>query len=159
MRAQQVTDLNAARKGVADLQKQLATLETVLAEMQKALGLGDGSTVTNVINTAQISCQVISGQLHILGATKLIAAGYVPYLFRLTRKRNQYHHKLQYRTMADADKRYCSPTKGWHLYGSCRNGAGNGECPQVYGYDSRGGRSTQRGVQEDRHPYFEGGAK
>ena len=118
MRAQQVTDLNAARKGVADLQKQLSTLETVLAEMQAALGLGDGSTITNVINTAQISCQVVSGQLHILGATKLIAAGYVPYLFRLTRKRNQYHHKQQYRTTADADKRYCSPTKGWHLYGS-----------------------------------------
>lgn len=119
MRAQQVIDLNAARKGVADLQKQLATLETILAEMQKALGIGDGSTVTNVINTAQICCQVVSGQLHILGATKLIAAGYVPYLFRLTRKRNQYHHRPQYRTTADTDKRYCSTTKGWHLYGSC----------------------------------------
>ncbi len=71
MRAQQVTDLNAARKGVADLQKQLATLETVLADMQAALGIGDGSTITNVINTAQISCRVVDGQLHILGATKL----------------------------------------------------------------------------------------
>ena len=126
MRAQQVTDLNAARKGVADLQKQLATLESALAELQAALGLGDGSTITNVINTAQISCQVVDGQLHVLGATKLIAAGYVPYLFRLTRKRNQYHHKPQYRTATDADKRYCTPTKGWHLYGSCHTVKMNG---------------------------------
>ena len=42
----------------------------------------------------------------------------MPYLFRNTRKRNQYHHKPAYRTEADADRRYCSPSKGWHVYGS-----------------------------------------
>ncbi|MCM1163237.1 MAG: hypothetical protein NC339_03180 [Muribaculaceae bacterium] len=119
MRAQQVTDLNAARTNVAALQKQTATIEEILATMQKALGIGDGSSITNVINTAQISCQVVNGTLRILGAQKLIAAGYVPYLFRLTRKRNQYHHKADYRTEGDANKRYCPATKGWHLYGSC----------------------------------------
>lgn len=119
MRAQQVTDLNAAKKGVTDLQKQTATIEEILATMQKALGIGDGSSITNVINTAQISCQVVNSTLRILGAQKLVAAGYVPYLFRLTRKRNQYHHRADYRSESDKDKRYCPDTKGWHLYGSC----------------------------------------
>lgn len=118
MRAQQVTDLNAARKGVTDLKSQCQTLENALLEMQKALGIGDGTAVTNVVNTAQITCQVVDGELHILGAQKLIAAGYVPYLFRNIRKRNQYHHKPKYRTEANADRRYCSPSKGWHVYGS-----------------------------------------
>lgn len=121
MRAQQVTDLNAAKKGVSDLQKQTATIEEILATMQKALGIGDGSSITNVINTAQISCQAVNGTLRILGAQKLLAAGYVPYLFRLTCKRNQYHHRSAYRTSADADKRYCAESKGWHLYGSCHS--------------------------------------
>lgn len=119
MRAQQVTDLNAAKKGVTELQKQTATIEEILATMQKALGIGDGSSITNVINTAQISCQVVNGTLRIHGAQKLIAAGYVPYLFRLTRKRNQYHHRTGYRPEGSEGKRYCPATKGWHLYGSC----------------------------------------
>lgn len=119
MRAQQVTDLNAARTNVAALQKQTAAIEEVLAAMQEALGIGDGSSITNVINTAQIACQVVNGTLRILGSQKLVAAGYVPYLFRLTRKRNQYHHRAAYRTSGDDDKKYCPETKGWHLYGSC----------------------------------------
>ncbi len=118
MRAQQVTDLNAAKKGVADLKSQCTTLENALLEMQKTLGIGDGTAVTNVINTSQIACQVVNGELRLIGAQKLIAAGYVPYLFRHTRKRNQYHHKSDYRPTDAANKKYCPHSKGWHCYGS-----------------------------------------
>jgi len=118
MRAQQVTDLNAARKGVTELQSKAAEIEAALLQLQKSLGVGDGSSLTNVINTAQISCEVVNGRLKIHGAQKLTDAGYVPYLFRLTRKRNPYHHRPNYRIEGDEDRRYCQPKKGWHVYGS-----------------------------------------
>lgn len=118
MRAQQVTDLNAARKNVTELQKQYSELEKILADMQKALGIGDGSSITNVINTSQFSIVIEDGRLLMYGIGKLTSAGYVPYLFRHTRKRNQFDDKLA--SAEDrASKKYCPSRKGWNLYGSC----------------------------------------
>ena len=118
MRAQQVTDLNTARNNInGKILPQLETHESAILAMQKALGIGDGSSVTNIVNTSQISCEVVNHQLHIKGASKLTAAGYVPYLFRLTRKRNHYHHRE--RNESNMNKKYCPQSKGWHLYGSC----------------------------------------
>lgn len=127
MRAQQVTDLNATRTGLAAVQKQTTALENLLAEMQKILGIGDGTAVTSVVNTAQISCEVVGGHLHIHGAQKLISAGYVPYLFRFTRKRNQYHHKASYRPAGSEGKKYSKESHGWHVYGSRHAVKVNGE--------------------------------
>lgn len=118
MRAQQVIDLNAAKKGVTTLEKTTAELTDTLAQLLAKLGLGDGNSISTVFNTAQISCQVIEGRLHILGAQQLVKAGYVPYLFRWTRKRNQFRDK--YATAEErARKKYCPKSKGWHVYGSC----------------------------------------
>ena len=118
MRAQQVTDLNTARNNInGKILPAIDTLEKTLAQLQGILGIGDGKTITNIINTAQISCDVANGNLHIKGASKLMNAGYVPYLFRLTRKRNQFHEKE--RNDSNRHKKYCPISKGWHLYGSC----------------------------------------
>lgn len=117
MRAQQVIDLNAAKKGVNTLEKTTAELTDTLAQLLERLGMGDGSTISTMFNTAQISCQIVDGNLHVLGAQQLIKAGYVPYLFRWTRKRNQFKDKY-----ASADKKgrkYCPVSKGWHMFGSC----------------------------------------
>lgn len=127
MRAQQVTDLNAARKGVSDLQTKAAEIEAALLQLQKSLGLGDGNSLTNVVSAAQISCEVVNGKLKIHGARQLTAAGYVPYLFRLTRKRNQYHHRPAYRVDGDEGKKYCPVKKGWHVYGGRHAVSLNGE--------------------------------
>lgn len=118
MRAQQVIDLNAAKKNVSALEKTAAELTDTLAQLLAKLGLGDGSSITSVFNTAQISCQVVEGKLHILGAQPLVKAGYVPYLFRWTRKRNQFKDRLA-TPEERARKKYCPKTKGWHVYGSC----------------------------------------
>lgn len=118
MRAQQVIDLNAAKKNVSALEKTTAELTDTLAQLLAKLGLGDGSSITSVFNTAQISCQIVEGKLHVLGAQPLVKAGYVPYLFRWTRKRNQFKDRLA--SPEDrARKKYCPKTKGWHVYGSC----------------------------------------
>jgi hypothetical protein len=119
MRAQQVTDLNAAKSNISTLQSRCTSLETALEELQTALDeLQTTLNKNKVVKTVhQISCRVVDGRLRVYGAQVLTAAGYVPYLFRKSRKRNGYRHRV--RTDKDIDRKYCSTTKGWHLYGSC----------------------------------------
>lgn len=107
MRAQQVVDLNAARRDVADIKKQIQTINSLL-------GIG---TADNLYKSSQISCQVINGALHLLGAQTLTAAGYVPYLFRRVRKRNPFKNKFATAEQRAA-KKYCPKKKGWGVYGS-----------------------------------------
>ena len=116
MRAQQVTDLNAARKGVTALEKSTAQLTTAMADLFKRLGIGDGSSVPKIFTTAQIGVRVRGGRLELYGHKALVSAGYVPYIFRWTRKRNQFKDK--YATDDNIGRKYCTETKGWHLYGS-----------------------------------------
>lgn len=120
MRAQQVTDLNNARNRIAEI---LPLLEKIQAK----LGM-DGSK--GLYNTAQISVMVDNDKLRIYGAQQLIADGYVPYLFRHTRKRNQWEDKVALEAGAD-DKKYCSPRKGWNLYGSVHTLKLNGTVIQI----------------------------
>ena len=108
MRAQQVIDLNNARKAVAEIEK-------ILEVVQAKLGLTAGNK--GLYNNAQISVAVVNGQLKIYGAQQLMADGYVPYLFRLTRKRNQLGDKVALEAGAKP-KKDCDKRKGWNLYGS-----------------------------------------
>lgn len=116
MRAQQVTDLNNARRGVTALEKSTAQLTASMADLFKRLGVGDGTSVPKIFITAQIGVRVRGGSLELYGHKPLVAAGYVPYIFRWTRKRNQFKDK--YATADNVGRRYCTESKGWHLYGS-----------------------------------------
>lgn len=107
MRAQQVVDLNAARNKIAEI-------VPLLEKIQAKLGM-DGSK--GLYNNAQIQVSVENDQLRIYGAQQLIADGYVPYLFRLTRKRNQWKDKIALEAGA-TPRKYCDKRKGWNLYGS-----------------------------------------
>ena len=71
----------------------------------------------DLYNTAQISCVVKNGQLHVLGAQQLIEDGYVPYIFRPVRKRNPFKDKDATAEQLAA-KKYCSVKKGWGVFGS-----------------------------------------
>lgn len=108
MRAQQVVDLNAARRAVADIEK-------ILEQVQIKLGMTEGSH--GLYNNAQIGVQVSDGNLHIYGHQQLVADGYVPYLFRLTRKRNKWWDRVAIANGAEI-KQYCDVRKGWNLFGS-----------------------------------------
>ncbi len=112
MRAQQVTDLNNARTGVAALQKQMKQAEQTIEQILSQLG---ATSNKGIYNTAQISCFVKTNRLHVIGAQQLIADGYVPYLFRPIRKRNPFKDKT---ITKPNGKKYCHPTKGWSVYGS-----------------------------------------
>lgn len=112
MRAQQVTDLNAARKNVTELQKQMEDANNLIDTICVKLGLSGGN---GVIVNSQISCVVRDGELHVLGAANLIANGYVPYIFRLVRKRNQFEDKD---VPKEERKPYGPAYKGWGVMGS-----------------------------------------
>lgn len=113
MRAQQVIDLNAAKKGVSDLQTQVRNIDALVTKLQEAI-TGSASDVLG--SKANFSVIVEDGLVRVRGIADLITAGCVPYIFRHTRKRNQYHEKQ--RTEADRTKKYCSKRKGWNLWGS-----------------------------------------
>ena len=105
MRAQQVTDLNTARNNInGKILPQLESIEERIAELQSP-------------SIYQINAQIVSHTVHIRGAQKFIQAGYVPYLFRLTKKRNRFRDKEYSKKYPE--KKFCDPTKGWHLFGSC----------------------------------------
>ncbi len=161
MRAQQVTDLNAARKNVTELQKQMEDATNLIDTICVKLGL-NGSN--GVIVNSQISCVVTDGYLHVLGAANLIANGYVPYIFRLVRKRNPFDDKD-----ADPDikakKKYGPATKGWGVMGSIYtarlNGSRleiskNGRCHMcikpVAGYSPEPSYFVSHGKDDDGNP-------
>lgn len=118
MRAQQVIDLNATKKAVAEVEK-------ILEIVQVKLGMTEGSKT--LFNTAQIAVLVVNGTLKIHGAQQLIADGYVPYLFRLTRKRNQWDDKVALEAGASR-KKYCDKRKGWNLYTRVRDNESPNGC-------------------------------
>lgn len=115
MRAQQVIDLNAAKKGVADLQTQVSNIAKLIEQLQAATG-GGSAAVSSVNVVDSIACTAENGVLKVSGIRRLVESGCVPYIFRLTKKRNQYHHRE--RTDNDRDIKYCSTRKGWNLWGS-----------------------------------------
>lgn len=108
MRAQQVTDLNNARRAVADIQK-------VLEQVQIKLGMTEGTR--GLYNNAQITLQVSDDALMLFGGSQLVADGYVPYIFRQTRKRNRWYDRVAIGAGAPL-KKYCDKRKGWNLFGS-----------------------------------------
>lgn len=98
MRAQQVIDLNAAKKSIS-------TLESDVAKLKQ-------SSSSSTIKTFSVTEE--GGFLKLYGHEKFVSAGYVPYLFRLTKKRNRFAHRF----VTGSSKQYCKVRKGWNVYGS-----------------------------------------
>ncbi len=107
MRAQQVIDLNGVKRDVTAMLKDIASNKASIATLV--------SNQSSSYNNAQIACIVKDGALHVMGAQKLVEAGYVPYIFRCVRKRNRYK---DFANDPDEDRKYSAPTKGWSLFGS-----------------------------------------
>jgi hypothetical protein len=102
MRAQQVTDLNTVRNKVDS--KILPTLELIGEQIED---LQTTIEKTQIISR-HITCEVMGDYIYIQGAAKLIAEGYVPYLFRSSSRKI---HDHQHQTSGPYKK-------GWHLFGS-----------------------------------------
>jgi len=131
MCAQQVIDLNKLLStvnnnilpAINNLSKQITLLQsgstgTVGNTDNNDTSIDDTSNVTadKSVDESETSasckyhhiiCQVKDHRLYVRGYEPLLNAGYVPYLFRLTKKRNNYHNVKPGITR-----------KGWHLLGS-----------------------------------------
>lgn len=103
MRAQQVSDLI---KAVADIRVLTAQLNLLNNKIEKV------ASETNALNFAtHIECRInLNDGLHISGASQLIARGFVPYIFRYSRK------KCRYRLNQDKDRRKGPKMKGWNVF-------------------------------------------
>ena len=113
MRAQQVIDLNDAKRGVTDLQTQVGNIDALVTRLQEAIAELSAEVISN---KNKISVIVEDKVLRVRGIAKLTKEGCVPYIFRHIRKRNQFRDNK--RTESQSDKKYCTKRNGWNLWGS-----------------------------------------
>lgn len=73
MRAQQVIDLNSAKKSISELEKLLSAVQSEIAALKGSAGDG---TVSGGLTP--ISVQTEGDRLFVIGARKLLQDGYVP---------------------------------------------------------------------------------
>lgn len=102
MRAQQVIDLNNASKNITALQNAMNNLSDTVNHLSNKF--------EDVVE--QIECEVRYKSLYLRGARNLIEKGYVPYLFRYSKKRNRYDNR-----QIGGDKGHSNIKKGWNRMG------------------------------------------
>ena len=107
MRAQQVSDLNDARNNVAALQTTVGRLQTLISEVQTQIHDIEQSECPFF----HIECKAnMQDGLHVIGATDLVAAGFVPYIFRYSRKKSRYRYNR------NQHRRKGPKMRGWHVF-------------------------------------------
>ena len=107
MRAQQVTDLIEAKNGVTTLQARVQQLQTLVSDIRLALQ----ELASSVTRQFHIECKINrQSGLHIGGANTLVRDGYVPYIFRYSRKKSRYRHDRSER------RRKGPKMRGWHVF-------------------------------------------
>ena len=87
-----------------------ATLQGTIASLTDKDEDSDDSAPPALQANGQVAVEVVDGRLCVWGAHKMLDAGYVPYLFRCTKKRN--------RDRIHDPVKFGPTTNGWHLYGS-----------------------------------------
>lgn len=107
MRAQQVTDLNEAKAGVQALQTSVSRLQSEISDLMAAVENISASATRQY----HIECKANQQDgLHVIGADALVAMGYVPYIFRYSRKKNRYRFRRGER------RRKGPKMRGWHVF-------------------------------------------
>lgn len=107
MRAQQVTDLNNAKADISALQTSLRQTQVIVDEIQSLIE----EIASAVTRQYHIECKINrQSGLHITGANTLVRDGYVPYIFRYSRKKSRYRHN---RT---EQRRKGPKMRGWHVF-------------------------------------------
>ena len=126
MRAQQVTDLNAAKKSVANLEAsfqsmatdvqthstRLSSLGTTVTDTQKAVSdnAKSISSLKVITDRPEIQTVVENKKLLLLNAQYYLDKGFIPFVFRKTKKRNRTRHEL-------SPNKRGPQRKGWHVIG------------------------------------------
>ena len=107
MRAQQVTDLNNAKSDITAINNALSTVNNTIAEIQTAIE----DIQQYATRHFHIECKGNHKDgLHVVGANRLVQMGFIPYIFRYSRKKSRYRHN---RT---EQRRKGPKMRGWHIY-------------------------------------------
>lgn len=105
MRAQQVIDLNTCKSDIKNLQSGVTALEKKVENLPTS-----GSSSSSSAVAYRIVADVRDDVLYIRGASKLIAAGYKPFIFRYSVKRNRHTNKQTGQHFRGPKRR------GWHMF-------------------------------------------
>lgn len=123
MRAQHVAALNAATSGVQSLRTSVDSLSGTVSEITDSVGaleksvnasqsaVSEMSGKVNKLSLPKIECRVVGDKVYVLNFREYVTAGYVPYLFRATIRRNRLRMK---KYGLDG---YADPVKGWNMFG------------------------------------------
>lgn len=114
------------------------------AEVKRSVDtiLGNTNDLGALSAKGQIAVEIVDGELRVYGSGQLAQAGYVPYLFRHTRKRNR--DKIH--TDSNGNYTYGPVTKGWHLFGSRKS-------VKVEGTVAKFSTNISKEFHEDAHGY------
>ena len=82
-----------------------------LDDLQRAVSGGNSNANQSWLNPLAIEINKADGALYLRGATPLLEKGYIPYLFRYTRKRNRVKD-------SDGNKKHGQLRKGWNMVGN-----------------------------------------
>lgn len=123
MRAQHVAALNAATSGVQSLRTSVDSLSESVSEITDNVGaleksvnaslnaVSEMSGKVNKLSLPKIECRVVGKKVYVLNFREYVSAGYVPYLFRCTVRRNRLRME---KFKLDG---YAERTKGWNMFG------------------------------------------
>ena len=113
MRAQQVIDLNAAKKNIGELQDDINRIDTLISEIETSIEV-ISSDILAIKDSVCLTVEVKGRFLTVQGAEPLLARNMQPYLFRLTKKANR---KRYTDSSGQKVKKKNITRKGWHLMG------------------------------------------
>ena len=137
MRAQQVIDLNTCKSDIKNLQTGVTALEKKVESLPTS---GSSSSSYSVV-AYRIVADVRDDVLYIRGASKLIAAGYKPFIFRYSVKRNRHTNKQTGQHFRGPKRR------GWHMfYGEKAAKVNSNESISFANMDSNGKPTTNYGT-------------
>lgn len=137
MRAQQVIDLNTCKSDIKNLQSGVTALEKKVENLPTS---GSSSSSSSAV-AYRIVADVRDDVLYIRGASKLIAAGYKPFIFRYSVKRNRHTNKQTGQHFRGPKRR------GWHMfYGEKAAKVNSNESISFANMDSNGKPTTNYGT-------------
>ena len=113
MRAQQVIDLNAAKKNITELQDDINRIDTLISEIESSIEVLSNDILA-IKDSVCLTVEVKDRFLTVQGAEPLLARNMQPYLFRLTKKANR---KRYTDSSGQKVKKKNITRKGWHLMG------------------------------------------
>lgn len=109
--------VNGLKENVQNLIESMETLGSSLDEVEQQASdckdeLSALSAKVDDAGLKQIFCEIVDKKLYVRGTSSLVDQGFVPYLFRYSKKRNRYNN-----TLIGGERGHSDVKKGWNRMG------------------------------------------